>query len=175
MKTLGTLCAALFLLCSATGCYYCSYEYDPCTGRTERVWHKIGDHDHETECGTISCGSYSCGGCGGSWEDCSCNAPEIMTSCTIPEPTCTLPTTPGCEIPSTCGCEMPSTCGCEVPATPGCEIPHCACNAPYYEGEIIHSPGGHGALPSAPQAIPPAAEPANAVGASYIVPSRRYH
>jgi len=190
MKTLGALCAALLLISSSTGCYYCSYEYNPYTGKTERVWHKLCGHDKDDDihCGSISCGSFSCGGCGGVVGDCACGSPEVVYGCDVPEPVCALPQTCGCEIPATCGCEVPATCGCEVPETCGCEVPEtcgcglpvgCACGAPYVEGGTVYAPP---ATYSAPTTVPqPEAQPSSvpstappAVGASYVIPTRRY-
>ncbi|MCA9039041.1 MAG: hypothetical protein KDA65_01700 [Planctomycetaceae bacterium] len=178
MKSTGMLCAGLLLVFSMTGCYHCSYKYNPCTGITEQHCKKIGFwcKKDKPDCGSCAEVMPECSmpeiGC--SCEapvSCGCEVPETC-GCQVPEVTCSLPETCGCGYPETCGCGFPETCGCGYPP---------ACGYPVYESAAP----SHAPIYSEPHQVPKAGqdpplapitppEDPSATQTHYTVPHRHY-
>ncbi|QDU81653.1 hypothetical protein Pla110_33970 [Polystyrenella longa] len=183
MKSAGMLCAGLMLVTMMTGCYHCSYKYNPCTGITEQQCKKVGFWCKKDKPGCGSCSEMvvpECGmpACGMPDMGCSCEAPMSYgcempetCGCGIPEVTCSLPET--CAYPPTCGCAIPETCGCGYPSSAG---------YPIYESGPVYS-HEYSAPSSAPQMkrqptptpapIKPPEDP-SATQTHYTVPQRHY-
>ncbi|MAT13766.1 MAG: hypothetical protein CMJ46_00665 [Planctomyces sp.] len=192
------LCAGLMLVMTMTGCYHCSYKYNPCTGITEQQCKKVGFW-----CKWFDKDKPNCGSCAAVEPDCtmpmecSCEAPHSCgyempatcgcgfpqsCSCEMPEVTCSLPDT--CGYPPSCACAYPETCGCGFPETCGCAYDP-GCGYPVYESAPAYGPSYDSPTPTpAPKAdrgptynpapVTPPEDPAATQQMHYTVPHRHH-